>query len=179
MRRIIGIVGTLGAGKTTVARMFGALGAEVLDADILAHEAVGPEGECRDALLLEFGTTSRDEIAAIAFPNMDKLKKLNAIVHPAVIRRIKAKIAETQKGILIIDAPLLLEAGLLDSVDSLIVVKSDFPHREYNFADERIRAQIPIEEKLKEADYVIENNSDMDELRRKVEEIYKKINARI
>jgi dephospho-CoA kinase len=150
---VIGLVGRIGAGKSTVARMFAALGAEVVDADAVAHEVL-EEPEVRDAVVARFGAAvidpagriSRAAVAARVFgPTPDHasaLADLEAIVHPPVRRRIGARLAalraaeeaDGRRRVAVLDVPLLVQSGWDAACDRLVAVECAEPVRHARLA---------------------------------------------
>ena len=130
---VIGNTGSLGTAKTTVAKMFAKHGAVVLDADRLGHMALRKGTPTYKRVVAEFGTSilngnksiNKKRLASLVFGSSKDLKRLTDIVHTFVIKRIKSSIRGVRpEKIVAIDAPLLVEAGLMDIVDKLIVVKT-------------------------------------------------------
>jgi len=136
-------------------------------------------------ILDENGGIKRKELARLTFGNLAALRRLNKIMHPAIISRIKKELKESKQGVTVLDAPLLIEAGLGDIVDKLIVVKADEKIqisrcRQKTGVSEkeikkRIQAQMPLSEKIALADYVIDNNGCLDETRKQVKQIWKEV----
>jgi dephospho-CoA kinase len=176
----IGLTGGYGSGKSFVGGMCQRRGCYVIDADDIAREAVRPKTAVWKRLVARFGekilnrdgTIDRKTLAGIVFGRARELAHLNAVVHPAVIREIKKKLVEHRRtgtgGIVVVSAPLLVEAGLVHMFDVLIVVKikkevqikrcrksKDETVREIK---KRIAAQMPQSRKLRYADYVVDNN---------------------
>jgi len=194
-----GLTGGAGSGKTTVAAMFTELGARVIDADRVAHEIVRSPNPAYHEIVREFGfeiLDSQGEIdrkrhAAIVFANPEKLKILNAIVHPRVIERIE-RLAEgflllDPKSVVLVDAALLYEAGVADRFNKIIVAWSR-PEQQVERlmarmrltreqAELRIAAQMPAEEKRRRADYVIDCSDTVDETRKQVVRIYPQLQS--
>ena len=159
------------------------------------NEHVIPRGRDCSANYLSFGKDvlgkngriKRKELAALTFGNPSALRRLNKIMHPAIISRIRKELKESKQGVTVLDAPLLIEAGLSDMVDKLIVVKADKKiqisraRRKTGASEEeikkRIQAQMPLSEKVARADYVIDNNGRLDETRKQVKEIWKEVNS--
>jgi dephospho-CoA kinase len=193
---IAGVTGTIGTGKSTVARMFAELGAFVIDHDKISREVVEPGRPAWQAIADYFGSAvlnadrsiNRQALAGIVFSDPAKLQKLNSIVHPAVLgedqRRVEKRKRVDPDGLIIKDVPLLLEAGpemahLL--VDKIIVV---FASPEVQLkrliargvpdedARNRMRTQLPVSEKTRYADFVINNDGTLDETRQQVKDIY-------
>jgi dephospho-CoA kinase len=183
MRRrfVIGITGSFGSGKTTVARMFKRRGVGIIDADKIAHSLLKPGQEVYRRLVSVFGAgiLTRDRridnrrLAGIVFNDTKALKKLNRITHPVIIQRIKDRVRKSTCRTFILDAPLLIEA--------IIVVKATRANqmRRVRSRDslsdreilQRIRHQIPLNRKIRLADFVIDNNGTMNETKEQVEQI--------
>lgn len=188
-RLIIGLTGSFGSGKTTVAKMFKSFGAQVIDADEIAHRIIQPGSQIYKKIISVFGENilkknkaiDRDKLARIVFGNKNLLKKINRIMHPEIIRMIKQRIKISQSKIIILDAPLLIEAGLKNLVDKLIVVKLDkrqqierLLHKSPLKKPEilkRIKAQIPLQYKVRLADFVIDNSGRIKDTKRQAEQI--------
>ena len=194
MALLVGLTGAMGSGKTTVGGLFKALGAHVLDADIICRSLVEPEkpawreiiGLLGDGILKDDQTLDRRKIADIVFNNSDKKKALEAILHPRVVeeeRVLYADIVKNDPGALvIIDAALLIESENYRKVDKVIVIACDeetqlrrimtknmFSRED---AERRLQQQMPLEEKIKFADYVLHNDSDLTELKKKAEALF-------
>ena len=183
-RIIVGITGSFGTGKSAVAAGFKKLGACVIDADRLAHRAIKPGGACHRRVISAFGTARRRELARIVFSDRKKLKILNKLVHPYVIREIKRAIKKTKKKIIIIDAPLLIEAGLDKDLDRLIVVKASRLVQEARCAKKgftkidirrRINCQLSLAKKERLADFIIDNNKSVSFTRAQIKKIWEEI----
>lgn len=188
-RLIIGLTGSFGSGKTTVAKMFKSFGAQVIDADEIAHRIIHPGSQIYKKIISVFGENilkknkaiDRDKLARIVFGNKNLLKKINRITHPEIIRMIKQRIKVSQSKLIILDAPLLIEAGLKNLVDKLIVVKLDkrqqierLLHKSPLKKPEilkRIKAQIPLQYKVRLADFVIDNSGRIKDTKRQAEQI--------
>ena len=191
---VVGLTGSFGTGVTFVASIFKSLGAEVIDADRIAHEVIKKGTAVYKRIIRHFGKNlldvngniDRRTLSAIVFNDKDKLHKLNAIIHPEVIKEIKerAKKARHDK-VVIIDAPLLIEANLGRFVDKLIVVKSSTTKqiersvKKFGLKSEevlkRIKSQIPLERKIAMADFVIDNDRARSETKRQVIKIWREI----
>lgn len=190
---VVGITGSIGAGKTTLASMLKEKGAEVLDADLIAHEAMEPQSPAWQEVVDEFGESvlgknkeiDRKKLAEIVFANSEKLKALNRIVHPRVIERVNSKLKELRKEkpntIAVIDAPLLIEAGMKEMLDLLMVVVTKEELRLARAAGlgltavemrNRNEKQMPQGEKARYADYIIENEGGLEELKQKAEDLW-------
>ena len=191
---VIGVTGSLGTGKSFVAGVFKSLGAKVLDADRMAHESLkkGTRTYRRivrifgKAVLNRAGGIDRKMLAERVFTNKSALEKLNSIIHPDVIRRIKYIIGKAPKDkAVVIDAPLLVEAGLAGMVDILIVVKASRKNQYCRCAkslgigkeecERRLRNQMALSKKLKMADFVIRNDRTKVRTRKQVRQIWGKL----
>jgi len=190
---IIGITGSFGSGKTTVAGMFKSFGVEVIDVDKIAHRIIKPRSKIYKKIISAFGkdilknnkTIDRHKLAQIVFNNKNLLKKINRIMHPEIIGMIKNRIKTSRSKLIILDTPLLIEAGLKDRVDKLIVVKVDRRHQIQRLLNKtsltraeilrRIKAQISLRDKVRLADFVIDNSGTIDDTERQVKKIAGKL----
>lgn len=194
---ILGITGSIGSGKTTVARLFSRHDFKIIDADEIAHKLQKSPSIYKklreffgDGILDKNMEIDRSRLGDIAFSSHKKLKKLNSIMHPAIIREInqqKNSIKENFSANIIIDAPLMLEVLIENDekakalVDKVVLVKADkkdilkrlkgkYPREKL----ERILSmQMPLEEKLKYSDFVIDNSRDIGYLKEQVKGILK------
>ena len=190
---ILGITGLIGSGKTTAANLFKKYGFEVINADELYHKLSKPNKIIHKKIVEEFGnkilnkdkTINRDKLREIVFSDNKKLKKLNSITHPIIISEIKKLIKKNKNKNFIVDAPLLLESNAKNLVDKIIVVKCDDEIRirrllkKGNLTKEEIKnitkSQMPTKEKLKYADFVVENSGDLKDLKIQVDRIIRKL----
>ncbi|SFA39266.1 dephospho-CoA kinase [Parageobacillus thermantarcticus] len=198
MALTIGLTGGIASGKSTVTKMIRELGIPVIDADQIARDVVKVGEEAYKQIIQTFGQNilqengeiDRAKLGAIVFHNEQERKKLNAIVHPAVRRRMLAeKEAYVQKGAktVVLDIPLLFESELTHLIDKIIVVYVDDDvqlerlMKRNGFSKEealaRIRAQMPLREKVKKADAVIDNNGTIEETKQQLLQIFKRWNA--
>lgn len=187
---IVGLTGGIASGKSTVSNFFKKLGLEVLDADKIVKE-VSQKKDTINRIVKVFGKNILDDNGKIireklreeAFENRELLNKLNEIIHPQVIEIFVKKKEETSEdSIVIFDIPLLYEAEMENLCDKIIVVyikreqqierviERDKNTRE--LAEKIIDAQMPLEEKAKRADIVINNNSTLEDLKNQVNVIY-------
>jgi dephospho-CoA kinase len=193
----VGLTGGVACGKSTVAEVLRLKGCEVVDADRLGHEAIEPGGLAYQAVIAEFGKDIvnhagkivRPKLAAIVFGNPKKLARLNAIVHPAIVelieRRCRIALRRKPRGILVVDAALILEAGMDKRLQKIVVVDCDpeqqverFVERGQGDAQEarrRIAAQIPRAERLARADYVVKSTGSIEQTRERAEELYEEL----
>ncbi len=185
-RIILGLTGSFGSGKTTVARIFKSSGAKIIDADSIAHRVIKPPTRIYKKIINTFGkdilnkdrTINRNKLAKLVFNNKEPLGRLNNIMHPEVIRIIREKIKAVSAGIIVLDAPLLIEKGLQNLVDKLIVVtitrekqierirqKTDLKRQDIL---KRINAQISQNVKSRFANFIIDNSGTIEETKKQV-----------
>ena len=186
---IIGITGSIGSGKTIVAKLFGRRGFKVIDADKFYAGLYKKNKAMRKSIKIEFGTISRKKIKKIAFSNPNKLLKLNRITHPIILNEIKKSINQIKKenrnAKIIIDAPLLLESEAKSLVGKIIVVKCNeaaqlrrvLKKKKYSAREIKniLKSQMPLKEKLKYADFVVGNSGSLAETKKQVNEIIDKL----
>ena len=189
---IIGIMGGIGSGKSTVAAEFAKLGAKVINADKIAHDLL-EENDTRDKIIALFGieivdlqgNIERKKIAEIVFNNSELLFKLNSIIHPGVLQKTEELIEQynqdDQCKAIILDMPLLVEVGWDKRCDKLIFIDCDEKTRnnrvkgkfsEKNHIKNRENFQISLDKKKNIADNMINNNSDFSTLVRQIAEIF-------
>ena len=192
---LVGLTGGIATGKSTVSAMFAHLGAKVVDADLLAREVVMPGQPTYAQIVKEFGPevlqadgrVDRKRLGAIVFADADKRKRLEQLTHPAIRARQQRILSvyeeEAFEGIVIWDVALLIETGGATSMDRVVVVTAD-PDTERSrlmardgFSEEeacrRIASQMPLAEKVKVADYVIDNSGSRAETERRVRLVYR------
>jgi len=190
---IVGLTGSMGTGKSTVTNFFRELGAHIIDWDELAREVIRPHLKAWKEIVEYFGkgilnddlTINRRKLADIVFSDKEKLTKLNEIVHPEVFKedeRITNEIKNLAPDALIIkDIPLLFELTRPIYVDKIVVVSASEQTQLRRLeergmsrkdAQRRIKSQLPLEKKIKSADFVVDNDGPLEETRRQVEEIY-------
>ena len=190
---IIGLTGSVGTGKSTVANFFEELGAYVIDWDELAREVVRPNSKAWKEIIECFGkdvlnedlTVNRQKLANIVFTEKGKVTKLNQIVHPEVFKEDERIINEIKNhdpnALVVKDIPLLFELTHPIFTDKTVVVSASEETQlkrleekgmSRDDAQNRISSQLPLEEKIKSADFVINNNGLLEETKRQVEEIY-------
>ncbi len=188
---IIGILGGIASGKSTVADEFAKMGCAVIDADKIAHDAL-ENAEIKKKIIDLFGKdiispsgkVDRKKLAEIVFENAEKLSRLNDIIHPVVIGQIEQLIEEYKHQnhikAIVLDIPLLAEIGWTKRCDKVIFVDSNEKLRlerakklDYNKKQLKIREkfQISLDNKQKLADNTIENNSDFSALVRQIADI--------
>jgi len=190
---IVGLTGSVGTGKSTVTNFFRKMGAYIIDWDELAREVTRPHLRAWKGIVEYFGkdflnedlTINRQKLADIVFSNKEKVEKLNQIVHPEVFKedeRITNELKSLDPNALIIkDIPLFFEVARPIFVDKVVVVSASEQTqlrrlKEKGMSQEdarnRIKSQLPLKEKIKSADFVINNDGPPEETKRQVEEIY-------
>ena len=193
----VGLTGGVACGKSTVAKMFADLGAQVVDADAIAHELYRPGQDVYQELIKRFGQEivkpdgeiDRAKLAAAAFDG-SRVEELNKIVHPAVIRQqdrwMRELAARDPYAVAIVEAALIFEAGVNDHFDKIMVVTCKPAQKITRFAkrtgrnetdaradvERRTKAQISDEEKARRADFVVDNSGSVEETRHQVQGIY-------
>lgn len=190
----VGLTGGIASGKSAVVARLGELGAVIIDSDRLAREVVAPgssglaavEAEFGDAILASDGSLDRAALAAIVFSDADARARLEAITHP-LIRELSAgrereAVATDPAVILVHDIPLLVEKGMADRFDLVVVVEADEARRVQRMvqargmsveeARGRIGAQATDEQRRAVADVVLENNGTIEELLARVDELW-------
>jgi dephospho-CoA kinase len=204
----VGLTGGIAAGKSVVGEMFVALGARLIQADQIAHDLMRPGEAVYDEVVSHFGreilnhdgTVNRAKLAELAFGADDpakssRVKELNRIVHPAVIRRQEQWMDEVGQqdphAVAIVEAALILEAGAGKRFDRLIVVTCNQEQRAARFAarhkidldaarkevSRRMAAQLPDQEKIKAAHYVIDNSGTLDRTHEQVRQVWQHLSA--
>ena len=198
--KIIGLTGGTGSGKSTVSKFLAHLGAVVIDADKVGHEVFKPGTKAWQEVVDAFGqgiisadgTIDRRKLGEIVFSNPDARAKLNQVMHPLIYEQVKSRIEEYgRKGvaIIIVEAPLLLEVGWKSLVDEVWVTSASEATvikrlKEQKGLSEtqslaRIRAQLTDEERIRQADVVIDTDCALDELKERVEALWRKLCSRI
>jgi len=196
----VGLTGGIATGKTTVVSMLRELGCRVLEADKIAHQMIEPGGAAYDEVVREFGrdilTTEgfvdRPKLAAIVFADPARLTRLNAIVHPPVLAEQSRQLAAIEKSdpyaIALVEAALLIEAGF-DKLLEYLVVTWCTPEQQLERltqqgsgrgltieqARQRIAAQMPVEEKRRRADTVIDCSGTLEHTRAQVIALFAKL----
>jgi dephospho-CoA kinase len=198
--KVIGLTGGIGSGKSTVSRFLAELGAAIINADKIGHEVFNPDAEVWREVVAAFGkqvvaangTIDRKKLGAIVFGNPEARIRLNQIMHPRIYDVVKAQLEEYRRqkaSVVVLEAPLLLEAGWTSLVDEVwvttasedTVLKRLRGRTGLSEAESkaRIRSQLPMEERVRYADVVIDTDCDLDKLKAKVEELWRKLQASI
>ena len=189
---IIGLTGGIASGKSTVSKYLVEKGFKVYDADRIAKD-ISEKKSVQEEIILTFGDKILDEngnidrkkLKEIVFGDKEKLKRLNAIIHPKVIDFYKELKEKNTDEIIIFDVPLLFESGIDKFCDKILVVISDYEIQlnriverdkiDRELASKIIKSQLSNEERIKKADVVIENNSSLEDLFEKVERFCERI----
>ena len=193
MKLRVGLTGGIGAGKSEVARIFGELGALVIDADEMARLAVAPGSEGLEEIKQRWpqviaadGTLDRPAMAALSFNDAATRNALNAIVHPTVRKLAAEREAKAKPNQIVVhDVPLLFESGFSKECDANVVVVAPLEVRiervrarsnlSRDKIERRIAAQMDPAESRRLADYVIENDGSREQLRERTETVYRSL----
>ncbi len=194
--KVIGLTGGIGSGKSTIAGFLAELGAVVIDADKVGHRAFEPDTELWQEVVAAFGSSilkpdreiDRKKLGEMVFKNPDSLARLNSIMHPRMYDMAKAEIEEYRRrgvDVVVLEAPLLLEAGWTPLVDEVWVAVASEPtvlkrlqkkgglSREQALA--RIRSQLSSDKRIKQADVVIDTDCSLEELKARVNELWQNL----
>lgn len=188
----IGLTGGIGSGKTTVAEEFAKVGTPVIDADHIAHDLVKPDMPALKTIIKTFGKEllddsgylKRDQLRQLVFTDKEKIKKLESILHPLILNEMECAIASLQSRYCILVVPLLLEAGLTEWVDKILVVdisketQIERIKKRDRLSQEEIQlilnVQCSREQRLQTADEIIANEGTFEELSLQVKELHEK-----
>lgn len=193
---VVGLTGGICSGKSTVAAMFSRLGATVIDADQVAHELVEPGGPLFEAIVSAFGQEvvgadgriDRRRLGAVVFSDPKARRRLEAILHPAIIEESERRIQQAGAAgaaVCLLDAALLVESGWHIRFDAVILVAASEAVQlarlvgarglSRDEAMQRIRSQMPQQEKRRHARFVIENEGPLEETTRQVKAIWEQM----
>jgi len=196
--KVIGLTGGIGSGKSTVAQFLAELGAVIINADEVGHEAFQPGTEIWREVVAAFGpqiitrdnVIDREKLGTIVFNDAGARAKLNRIMHPPIYQMVKAQIDRCRRqgvGVVVLEAPLLLEAGWTSLVDEVWVTAASETTVLKRLRERsglsgsaslaRIRSQLPSEERIKHADVVIANDGNLAGLKAKVKELWENLQA--
>ncbi len=194
--KVIGLTGGIGSGKSTVSQLLAELGAVILNADEVGHEAFKPDTEIWRQMVAAFGrqilTTNgnidRKKLGDIVFGNPESLSRLNQIMHPRMHDMVQAQLEKYRRqgaGVVVLEAPLLLEAGWTSLVDKVWVTTApestvlkrleERPRLSQAESLARLRSQLPPAERARHADVIINTDCDLDELKSKVKELWHRL----
>jgi len=196
--KVIGLTGGIGSGKSTVSQFLAELGAVIIDADKVGHEAFKPDTELWREVVAAFGRQilnpkgdiDRGKLSKIVFGSSESLARLNRIMHPRMYDIVKARLEEYRRqgaDVVVLEAPLLLEAGwtpLVDEVWVTVTPESTVLKRLQERIGltepeslARIRSQMSNEERVKHADVVINNDCDLADLKAGVSELWQRLHT--
>jgi dephospho-CoA kinase len=197
---IIGVTGGMGSGQSTVCKFLEELGCKVISADEEAKNAIRYNRDLQDDLKNTFGKDifyhnhqlNAKRLAALAFKDDLSTRKLNQLVHPRMVENLIEKMENARFSgrfpMIVIDAALIYEISIESNFDRIIVVNAAQKIRQQRVAErdhiskkeflDRVNKQIPLEEKCKWADFVIDNNSTLDELKEKTIDVFNKLSGK-
>ena len=195
----VGLTGGIATGKSLVGGMFAELGAHIIDADKIGHELMAPGESVYDEIVKRFGaeilnsdkSINRGKLAELAFDQRrPRIYELNSLLHPGIIKRYEKQMEEIAasepNAIVMLEAALLLEAGLRKRFDRIVVVSCKPQQRIERWekrqnvdaesarreVTRRMMAQAPQEAKIQAADYVIDNSGSVEDTRKQVEKVF-------
>lgn len=192
MTLIIGLTGGIASGKSTVSSMFNDFNIPVIDADQIARDVVRPGEEAYEKIIAQFGsnilrpdrTLDRKKLGSIVFADNKRRQQLNNIVHPAIRQKMlqqRDEYVRDGKSSVVLDIPLLFESKLMHYVDKIIVVYVDENIQLKRLIDrdkltdqeakQRINSQLPLKEKVEQADATIDNNGTIKQTAAQLKEI--------
>ena len=196
---LVGLTGGIGSGKSTFAALLAERGAQIIDADELGRDALKPGQPAWHSVVDQFGDEvlvpgtmdiDRKRLAAIVFGDRASLAALNAIVHPVILSGIADELERLRNSdeIVILDAALIVEFGMVDTLDLTVVVTADRSLRRDRLVKnrgmtdseiaERIAAQATDEKLLAHADVVVVNDGTLDDLNAEADRVYAQLAAR-
>jgi len=191
---IVGLTGGIATGKSTVSDMFEERGAVIVDFDVLSHDVIEPDMPAWKDIVDYFGpsvlnedrTLDRARLGDIVFADTEKRRKLEGFIYPRLFEEYSRRIQEigekTPDALVLADVPLLIEVKLQGMFEKIIVVYATREQQLQRLTGrdgldrdamlQRLDAQMPIEEKIKHADYVIDNSGSLEKVEREVEKVH-------
>lgn len=190
---VVGLTGSICSGKSTIARFLAGMGASVIDADEIGHEAYRPHSETWQQVVDAFGRgiltadgqIDRRKLGGIVFKDPEALRRLNGIMHPGMHRVAERRIEQLKNDgarVIVLEAPLLVEANWLDLVDEVWVAQANEENSLKRCRDRsglseaqarsRLASQLPPEEKARHADVIIDTNVSLADVESKVKELW-------
>jgi len=191
--KVIGLTGGIGSGKSTVSLFLAELGAAIIDTDKVGHTVLEPDSEAWQQVVAAFGRQilkpnreiDRKKLGKIVFGSAKALSRLNRIMHPQICGVVKAQLEQYRRqgiDVVVVEAPLLMEAGWTSLVDEVWVTLAPeatvLKRLEEGMglskaeSQARIRSQLPAKERVKHADVVISTDSSLDELKARVNKLW-------
>jgi dephospho-CoA kinase len=191
--KVIGLTGGIGSGKSTVSRFLSEMGAVIIDADKIGHAVLEPDSEAWQQVVAAFGRQilktnreiDRKKLGKIVFGSAKALSRLNRIMHPQICGVVKAQLEQYRRqgiDVVVVEAPLLMEAGWTSLVDEVwvtlapeaTVLKRLEEGMSLSKAESqaRIRSQLPAKERVKHAHVVISTDLSLDELKARVNKLW-------
>lgn len=191
---ILGLTGGIGTGKSTVANMLKRKGIPVVDTDLISREVI-QYPEIIEKIKLEISNEvfdfnnklNRKKMSEIVFENQEKLKKLNEIMHPVILKKMWDEVEKLKKDykIIVVDIPLLFEINMENEVDKVLLIYSSkeiqierIMNRDGRTREEAIKiinSQMPLYKKREKSDYIIQNNDSLEKLEKNLDKIVQKL----
>ena len=193
---IIGLTGSLGTGKSTVAAMFARRGAKIIDADAITRDLLAPGKKCVKkvakifpGVILTSSTVNRSELAKIVFNNPRELQKLTDILYPEALKVVKSQLLQYKyEPFIVLDVPLLFESGWDKITDATVVVRAkraqqlqrarERSNLTYSDFMCRLKNQMPLKEKCDMADMIIDNSHGLRQTQKQVDAIINRLKRR-
>lgn len=191
---ILGLTGGIGTGKSTVANMLKEKGIPVVDTDLISREVI-EYPEIIEKIKLEISNEvfdfnnklDRKKISEIVFENQEKLKKLNEIMHPEILKKMWDEVEELKKNhkIIVVDVPLLFEINMEKEVDKILLIYASkeiqlkrIMERDGRTREEAVKiisSQMPLYKKREKSDYIIQNNDSLEKLEKNLDKIVQRL----
>lgn len=191
---ILGLTGGIGTGKSTVANMLKGKGIPVVDTDLISREVI-EYPEIIEKIKLEISNEvfdfnnklDRKKMSEIVFENQEKLKKLNKIMHPEILKKMWDEVEELKKNhkIIVVDVPLLFEINMEKEVDKILLIYASkeiqlkrIMERDGRTREEAVKiisSQMPLYKKREKSDYIIQNNDSLEKLEKSLDKIVQKL----